>query len=130
MKRLLGIVFLPVLVAGCFGSSAGSRPVSSSHPLAGVPQVVGVALYAAGIATNGNGNLHPYKFTKLVVFGHTATGSRLLRLVGTNAVGKFSMRLPPGRYLVELRAFHPAHTRFTVTPGDTTTVRLVNSYMP
>jgi hypothetical protein len=88
-------MLLPVVLVGCLGgdTSARSHHASSGGATPTGSLVTGIAQSAGGTVSSLGGNVHPYRFTELVVAGRTDAGSRFHTLVTTNGMGKLAVRL-------------------------------------
>jgi hypothetical protein len=99
--------------SGVSAGAGGSAPVS------------GVVSWEGGPAVPVGSPPRVVKHALLVVSGTTLAGLNITRHATTNGLGRFQLRLPPGRYVITARVFGSPHSTIVVKRGQPIQLHIV-----
>jgi len=132
-----GGLSLAIVLFAVWALRGSHAPTPAAWP---APSVSGGVLISGGpTVPDGFGGSapenRPVQGARLVAVGTSAAGVHLVRRAVSGRLGRFSLRLPPGRYLVAAILFGPRgrsltaepHARVTFLPGRPVHIRLHES---
>jgi hypothetical protein len=121
-----GVAVVATALVAILAWAAFHHPATSPPATAAAAGVSGVVVIEGGPLPG----VRAVRWAPLVVEGTTAAGPRLMRHRMTDGKGRFTLRLPPGRYTVTAVIFggealgSQPHSKVLVTRGQPVRVRI------